>query len=226
MLLAAIGDIHGEREKLAKLLRKIPSDARLILLGDYVDRGPDIAGTLDDLIELKARKPDTVFIRGNHDQMMLDAGDFFDPDLESDLSYDQVTNWFGWGGSETIHSYAGTKPWFRRVPDAHWEFLEDTELEHREEGFAFVHAGFLPPGAYWKPIVSWHLDPRLWIRDPFLDSPHDFGARVIFGHTVQRYGPLVQPNKIGIDTGAVYGGALTAVLLDTDAPQRVEFFQA
>lgn len=226
MLLAAIGDIHGEREKLERLLRKVPAEARLVLLGDYVDRGPDSAGTLDDLITLRERRPNTVFIRGNHDEMMLDAGDFFDPDLASDLSYDQVSNWFAWGGSETVRSYAGTKPWFKQVPDAHWEFLQDTKLEYREGPFIFVHAGLVPPGAYWEPIVSWHLEPRLWIREPFLGSDHDFGARVIFGHTVQKYGPLVRPNKIGIDTGAVFGGALTAALLDTERPEWVEFLRA
>lgn len=226
MLLAAIGDVHGEREKLRNLLRKLPAEARIVFLGDYVDRGPNSAGTLDDLIGLRERRPDTVFLRGNHDQMMLDAGDFFDPDLNSHLAFDQVTNWFGWGGSETVRSYEGDGPWFRRVPDAHWEFLEDTEIEFREGPFIFVHAGLLPPGVYWRPIVSWHPDPRLWIREPFLDSPHDFGGRVIFGHTVQTYGPLVHPNKIGIDTGAVFGGALTAAILDTERPEWVEFLQA
>ncbi|MGV3618110.1 MAG: metallophosphoesterase family protein [Fimbriimonas sp.] len=228
MLLAAIGDIHGERWKLEGLLRKLPEEARLVFLGDYVDRGPDAHGTISDLIALRERRPNTVFLRGNHDQMMLDAGDYFDPDFESDLTFDQVVNWFGWGGTETLRSYQphGEGHWFHRVPEAHWEFLEDTELEYREGPYIFVHAGLLPPGVRWEPDVSWSLDPRLWIREPFLQSMHDFGARVVFGHTVQRHGPLVRPNKIGIDTGAVFGGPLSAAILDTERPDWVEFVEA
>lgn len=225
MLLAAIGDIHGERRRLARLLRLLPKEAKLVFLGDYIDRGPDSAGTLDDLVNLRHERPETVFLRGNHDHLMLEAGDFFDPDLESERHYEQVTPWFGWGGTETIRSYPGEAPWYRRVPDAHWDFLEDTELEYREGPFVFVHAGLLPPGADWEPTLAWAPEPRLWIRDPFLKSQHDFGARVVFGHTVQPRGPLVEPNKIGIDTGAVFGGPLTAALLDTERPARVEFLQ-
>jgi serine/threonine protein phosphatase 1 len=178
------------------------------------------------LIDIAARRPETVFLRGNHDQMMLDAGDFFDPKRESSLTFDQVPNWFAWGGAETTRSYPGEGPWYRRVPEAHWAFLDDTRLEYREGPFLFVHAGILPPGAAWEPIVGWHLDPRLWIREPFLSSRHDLGARVVFGHTVQRGGPLLMPNKIGIDTGAVYGGPLTAALLDPERPDWVEFVHA
>lgn len=221
MLLAAIGDVHGERRKLEALLSKLPSEARLIFVGDYVDRGPDSAGTLEDLIALQAGRPDTVFLRGNHDQMMLDVRDFCDPFLRSPHALDLIATWFTWGGSETMRSYAGPPPWYRRVPDAHWKFLEATLLEFREGPFLFVHAGLLPPG------VTWDMegDPRLSIREPFVESSHDFGARVVFGHTVQQGGPLVQANKIGIDTGAVFGGPLTAAILDTDRPEWIEFVQ-
>lgn len=224
----AIGDIHGEKWKLRNLLSKLPrtTSDRLVFLGDYVDRGPDVAGTLDLLLEIRADHPDTVFLRGNHDQAMLDARDYFDPDRTSAKSLAGVQEWFAWGGAETILSYPGTGPWFHRVPEAHWAFLLATEFEFTAEPFRFVHAGFIPPGQFWNPPLGWSADPRLMIREPFLSSTADFGGRVIFGHTVQRRGPLIQPNKIGIDTGAVYGGRLTAAVLDPEHPDRVEFVQS
>lgn len=226
MLLAAIGDLHGARGKLAALLPKLPTEAKLIFLGDYVDRGPDSAGVLDDLVALRAERPDAVFLRGNHDQMMLDARDFCDPFLRSPYTLDLIANWFAWGGGETMRSYPGEGRWFRRVPHAHWAFLEDTLFELREGPFLFVHAGLLPREIPWQPGVPWATDPRLWVREPFLNSDADLGGRVIFGHTVQTDGPLVQPNKIGIDTGAVFGGPLTAALLDAGRPEWVEFIQS
>lgn len=225
MLLAAIGDVHGERGKLANLLPKLPSEAKWVFLGDYVDRGPDSAGTLTDLVELKAERPDTVFLRGNHDQFMLDARDFCSPFLRSPYSLDLISTWFTNGGADTMRSYAGPPPWYQRVPDSHWTFLESTALEYREAPFVFVHAGLLPSGYEWSPEAPWATDPRLWIRSPFLESEEDFGGRVVFGHTPQLEGPLIQPNKIGIDTGAPFGGPLTAALLDTGRPQWVEFVQ-
>ena len=225
MLLAAIGDIHGARSKLNALLPRLPSSARWVFLGDYVDRGPDSAGVLADLIAIRSSRPETVFLRGNHDQMMLDARNFCDPFLRSGHTLDLIATWFAWGGAETMRSYPGPPPWYRRVSDDHWAFLEATVPEYREGPFIFVHAGLSPPDFVWEPPVPWALDARLSIREPFLESAHDFGGQVVFGHSVQTSGPLVQPNKIGIDTGAVFGGALTAVLLNTERPEWIEFVQ-
>jgi serine/threonine protein phosphatase 1 len=219
--IAAIGDLHGEKWKLMALLKALPEVDQLVFLGDYVDRGPDVCGTLDELIRLQNERPETVFLRGNHEQLMLDARAYFDPGSTEVVDAELVANWFGWGGFETVQSYTGRgDPWFRRVPDAHWRFLEATRLEHRAGPYIFVHAGLPPPG---------HRDrsgrePRLWIREAFLESDADFGGIVVFGHTpVNR--PFVGQSKIGIDTGAVFGGRLTAALLDPDAPAKVSFIQ-
>ena len=72
----------------------------------------------------------------------------------------------------------------------------------------FVHAGFRPE----VEIEKQDIDDLLWIRDPFVSSEYDFGKRVIFGHT-SFSAPLIMPNKIGLDTGAVFGNRLTCLKL-------------
>jgi len=75
MRLIAIGDIHGHFDKLTRLLDQVtptPED-RLVFLGDYIDRGPASKGVVDYLMELSREFPLTVFLRGNHEQMMLDC---------------------------------------------------------------------------------------------------------------------------------------------------------
>jgi len=221
-MIYAIGDIHGELSKLVGLLKKIEaaglSEAdRLIFIGDYIDRGPDTPGVLDMMIKIKGYKPDTVFLRGNHDQAMLDARDLFDPRRSSTRDKKDIVWWQECGGKETVSSYKGAGPWYDRIPDAHWEFLSETSMEHREGSYIFVHAGLVPPGVEWEEPE----DPRLWIREVFIGSKHNFGGVVVFGHTPQDlFLPVVMDNKIGIDTGAAYGGPLTAVVLDPKKPYK------
>jgi serine/threonine protein phosphatase 1 len=195
-------------------------------MGDYVDRGSGTPEVVRTLIEFAARRPNTIFLRGNHEQMMLDARYCFDPSwrgrLIEPVPIENAIVWFGQGGSATLESYgagpAGENPrWWERIPEQHWAFLEDTQMEFVQGRFHFVHAGLVPPGKKWKPEMP-GLDPRLWIRSTFLKYKRDFGGRtVVFGHTPQLSGkPLVQRNKIGIDTAAAYGGPLTAAVLSQE----------
>lgn len=230
-MLVAIGDIHGESWKLHRLLQKLDElplsdDDRLVLLGDYVDRGPEVPLTLDMLIDLKERRPNTIFLRGNHDQTLLDVRELYHPDPERPLSYtrEDVGWWFSYGGGATIAAYSkyGPGEWVDNVPEAHWEFLKSTEIEYREGGYIFVHAGLLPPRYRWYE----RQDARLWVRDWFIESNHNFGGVVVFGHTITPdFKPRVEPNKIGIDTGVARGGPLTAALLEPFHPERVRFVQ-
>jgi len=223
-LIYAIGDIHGELDKLERLLAKIeaviaPED-RLVFLGDYVDRGPDVRGVIDLLLEIREQRPNTVFLRGNHEQLMIHCRELFRSGRALS-DFDAAAAWFSIGGAETLASYAhrDVSKWYERVPEAHWAFIESTILEFRAEPYLFVHAGIVPPGQRWTEDD----DPRLWIREPFLSSMADFGAIVVFGHTPLRAGrPLVMPNKIGIDTGAAYGRPLTAVILEPGVPYEPE----
>jgi serine/threonine protein phosphatase 1 len=221
-MIYAIGDIHGEYEKLKALLAALTDagmadEDTLVFVGDYIDRGPDTRAVLDCLINLKATRPRTVFLRGNHEQMMLDARERYDPDFDgrnSARNNESGRFWMSEGGIQTIRSYGDMKTghWSERVPDEHWAFMLDTDLEYEEGGYLFVHAGILPEGKQWV-FADFDTDPRLWIRSEFHVSQSDFGGRVvIFGHTPSRDGqPVVSWNKVGIDTGVAYGGPLTAV---------------
>jgi len=219
-MLYAIGDVHGELRKLHRLLQDIEQEGlrdedRIVFVGDYVDRGHDIPGTLEFLIRFKQQRPNTVFLRGNHDQAMMDARDIYCPGRQTEKTHEDVMWWFSYGAKETLAAYGGGRRWYERVPETHWDFLASTEFEFRAAPYIFVHAGLVPPGKKWLEPV----DPRLWIRDPFIDSKADFGGIVVFGHTPQDLCiPIVMPNKVGIDTGAAYGGPLTALVIDLAKP--------
>jgi serine/threonine protein phosphatase 1 len=198
----AIGDIHGCYEQLMALMSKIPIDfARdtLVFMGDYIDRGPQSAEVVDYLVKLKKRMPGVVFLKGNHEDMLekyLDGTDRFTYLLN--------------GGQQTLDSYLNKqdKPDSHPIPPEHLEFFKSLRLFYETEDYIFVHAGLRPRIA----LDSQETDDLLWIRDKFLYTRFDFGKPVIFGHTPLGK-PLVESNKVGIDTGAVYGNTLTCVQL-------------
>jgi serine/threonine protein phosphatase 1 len=164
---------------------------QLVFLGDYVDRGPDSAGVIDDLLALRDRLPETVFLRGNHEEMLLDVLAGHDPSIF-------LFN----GGDQTIASYQAQGSW--PPPVAHQDFMQNLRIIFETEQFIFVHAG-LRPGI---PVTEQQTDALLWIRNEFLHSDYDWGKPVVFGHTPHRE-PLLETNRIGLDTGCVYGGHLT-----------------
>jgi len=218
MLTYAIGDIHGRLDKLEELLALLPlrDDDQLVFLGDYVDRGPDARGVIDRLIRLAAERP-TVFLMGNHESMFLDFLGWQGPHyFGSDVF---VAN----GGAETLLSYdyfeqAEPRPKSFRLPPEHEAFFRSLRMHHTEGAYLFVHAGLGRALAR-----SDHLDQALrraraeellWDRST-MDLPHRLDVTIVYGHTPRadfgvRWNP---PYSIGIDTGAVYGGPLTAIRL-------------
>ena len=201
----AIGDIHGCLEKLDDLITKInPGQGDLIIfLGDYIDRSANPKSVVDFLIEFSANV-ECIFLRGNHEDMFLEF-------LEFGTS---KTMFFANGGLKTIDSYVYPEPFSSRVqvahalPETHRDFYAGLKWCYEDERYIYVHAGI-------KPDVAMHLQDRrdlIWIRDEFIFSPTGLEKKVIFGHTpFARH--FLRPDKIGVDTGAVYGGCLTAVQL-------------
>ncbi|HEY3848601.1 MAG TPA: metallophosphoesterase [Acetobacteraceae bacterium] len=210
----AIGDIHGCDAQLARLheiiaedLARRPVDTAVLLhIGDYVDRGADTAGVL---ARLAAGSPvdsiPTVNLLGNHDDTMLNA-------LSGDRA--AATDWLFAGGRPALQSY-GIDPdspresWPARMPPEHLEFLRRLSLCHQEGGYFFVHAGVRPGIA----LDQQTREDMLRIRQPFLYTERDLGAVVVHGHTPVKV-PVVQHNRVAIDTGAVFGGVLTCVVLE------------
>jgi serine/threonine protein phosphatase 1 len=217
----AIGDIHGCIEQLAALHEAIADDLQarpvaeplLIHLGDYVDRGPDSAAVV---ALLAAGAPihglRTINLMGNHEHMMLDA--------VASGKAEAAELWLSNGGADTLFSWgvprlARPADWAGQFPLAHLLFLRDLVLTHREGPYLFVHAG-VRPGVRLSEQARQDL---LWIREPFLSAKGDLagepGMVVVHGHTPVRE-PVVRPNRIGIDTGAVMGGVLTCVVLEDE----------
>lgn len=199
-----IGDIHGCCEALRELLAAVEDRAdSFVFLGDYIDRGPDSKGVVDCILEFRRQHPQTITLMGNHEQILLDYLNGYD---------DAV--FLSTGGQETLASY-GISPEHSPdqvellLPAAHLDFFRNLPLFWEDPHGIYVHAG-LAPGLHLSRQTAACC---LWIRDEFIRSRSRFDNKiVVFGHTVFKK-PLVQRNKIGIDTGAVYGGKLTALLL-------------
>jgi serine/threonine protein phosphatase 1 len=196
----AIGDIHGCYKALIALLGEVrpqPED-QLVFLGDYVDRGPDSRGVVE-LLAGQRKRDHTVFLRGNHEEMMLDARS--DP-LEADL-------WTRNDGLQTLVSYGveGRADWGTVIPQAHWEFVEQTLPAFETAENIFVHA-CLDPQLDLKDQPKWLLYWEFFDRI----QPHKSGKKIISGHSAQRSGRIKDVGFAAcIDTGAVYGGWLTCL---------------
>jgi serine/threonine protein phosphatase 1 len=219
----AIGDVHGCIDRLVALHEAIAEDmaerpcaeTTLVHLGDYVDRGTDSAQVVDWLLSgppVPATR--VVNLMGNHEQMMLAAIGGTDKEAAS--------HWLNNGGADSLMSWgiARSVPpteWAALIPPQHLTFLRGLQFRYLNAPYLFTHAGIRPG----TPLHEQTEQDMLWIREPFLSSRADHGVVVVHGHTPKR-DPIVQRNRIAIDTGAVLGGALTCVVLEED---RIGFIQ-
>ena len=217
----AIGDIHGHIDLLRRAHDLIAADGggTVVHLGDLVDRGPDSRGVVEYLrAGLAAGRP-WVVLKGNHDRMFtrfMNDPKQPEPGLRSDLSWLHP----GLGGGATLASYgvrnAVDRPVMRVhadavqvVPPDHRAFLSALPVLHRTDDAVFVHAGIRPGVALDRQVET----DLVWIRAGFLDDPRDHGTLIVHGHTALD-APTHYGNRLNIDSGAAYGGPLTAVVLE------------
>lgn len=223
----AIGDVHGQADKLRAAHRLIRADrartgddaAPVVHLGDLVDRGPASAEVVDYLRRGPVSGGPWVTLKGNHDFMFtlfLDDPGAHDPGLRPGLDWLDPRL----GGAATLESYgiteAGARPRaevhaeaLSRVPRAHRDWIAGLPLILRRGAAVLVHAGVRPD----VPLDAQADTDLMWIRRPFLDHAGDFGALVLHGHTpverVTHFG-----NRVALDTGAGYGGPVSVVVIE------------
>lgn len=219
MRIFAIGDIHGERERLERLLDALPrgEDAVTVFLGDALDRGPDVAGTVRRLLAEHDAAPErTVLLWGNHED--LAASHLGHPDAPRAFDYDPGV-WLRNGARETMGSYgqAALRGIPTPCPAELARYFGLLRLFWRDDaGTLFVHAGIAP----WEEPETAGAATLLWSRD-HLRADQPPGRRVVHGHTPT---PRVDVGvgRVGIDTGAVYGGPLTALQLPEGVAWQVD----
>ena len=226
-LVYAVGDIHGRLDLLQRMIAVITADSiqtktrerpLVVFLGDYIDRGAESRGVIDQIIDLRSQARFEVrCLKGNHEQALLQFLD--DPGFGP--------SWVGHGGGPSLMSYGIAPPQMRSdeegweatriafgaaLPPHHLDFFQGLELCLVVGDYLFVHAG-VRPGV---PLEHQAEQDLLWIRGDFLNDPNGFEKMVVHGHTpVDR--PYIGRSRIAVDTGAYATGLLTAArLIDRD----------
>ena len=221
----AIGDVHGRADLLEQTFTRIdshiaahPVDRPIqVLVGDYIDRGPNSRQVLDRLIA-RARSSKMVLLKGNHETFVLE---FLGNPSKLQL-------WSQMGGLETLMSY-GVTPSLNAdsqtqrelaialqaaLPKSHLNLLKGLRSSFSCGGFFFVHAG-IKPGI---PLAEQREEDLLWIRDDFLLHEGTFAKIIVHGHTPVR-AVEIRPNRINIDTGAYATGKLSCIAIERDAAE-------
>ena len=202
-----IGDVHGCYKELKELMTILETEGaydrnidKLVFLGDYIDRGTDSRLVIKFIRELQEKNDNVIALMGNHEDMLLD------------YLKNINDNWTFNGYTSTMESYKGFEKQFKK--DVQW--IRTLPIYHEDEHFIYVHAGIDP----YKPMEEQDEFNMLWVREPFIYSGKEYHKRVIFGHTptvtlTEEFKPFrTFTGNIGIDTACVYGGALTALIIE------------
>ncbi|CUH74787.1 metallophosphoesterase family protein [Tropicibacter naphthalenivorans] len=241
MTFYAVGDIHGHLTQLDRVLDLIEADrgaeARVVFLGDYVDRGPDSRGVIERFLQGLDAGRDWVFLKGNHDRMFerfledgetSDAhilsgklwlherlggpdtlGSYFDADgLLASLGGGKMTD-YGMEPAPEAVLQALVAAAQEAIPQRHKDFLGQAKLYHEEDGYILVHAG-IRPGV---PLGMQDPEDLMWIREPFLSDTRSYGAMIVHGHTALD-APERTINRINLDSGAGYGRPATVAVFE------------
>ena len=213
LLTYAIGDVHGHVDKLRKLIERCREHAdsrpmRIVLIGDYIDRGPDSNGVIGELSGLQRSRPfEVICLRGNHESDMLACAHGGDP-----------SQWLSNGGLQTLASYGITRA--KDIPRAHLDWAATLPLTYDDGRRLFVHAGINPD----LPLDAQKDVDLLWIREPFLSYRGQYGRLIVHGHTpTSSRKPDNRRNRVNVDTAAGYGGPLTAAVFSEASTPPIEF---
>ena len=234
MNIFSIGDIHGCLKQLISLQKKIinsedfkKDNDLLIYLGDYIDRGPHTKIVINQIIKLQNENIKSIFLMGNHEQVMID------------FLFNKINNlryWLSLGADQTFRSYDievaefikdgfGDKKieklrnvFLNQLTEKHIHFLKNLKLSYTLGKYLFVHAGVNPE----KSILEQNKEDFLWSRsDKFFDKNFKFEKIVVHGHTPEK--EVVNfPYRINIDTGCFFSGKLSSVYLN-DQDNKREF---
>lgn len=226
----AVGDIHGHRKTLDALLEILGESVRmkeyrLVFLGDYVDRGPDVRGTIDRLLEIRSHSPDSVFLMGNHEYALIRACGL--GGVPVDVGFRERWPW-NYNGVSTLLSYEAEarEELAEKMPKEHQDFLVNLPWFFETERYFFVHAGLWNAPIDEQRFIlekrpmnlkrpSWLYEQSLaTISNPFWDK------KVVSGHVIQDR-VRITPYHILVDTGAYYDNALSAVILPAETPVSV-----
>jgi serine/threonine protein phosphatase 1 len=209
----AVGDVHGCLDKLHRLIaacevRTGALPARYVFVGDYVDRGPQSRDVIEFLRRRQAARPGTIVcLRGNHEQMAIDAH-------ADDRAMPQ---WLANSGASTLRNYEDG-----RISDEHLAWLAALPFCHDDGLRFFVHAGI----DLTVPLNKQEPEVMLWMREPFLTycDEIDCGRFIVHGHTPLPAGrPDLRRRRVNLDTAAVMGGPLTAAVFDDTQAQPQGF---
>ena len=195
----AIGDIHGCRSTFQALLEQLPLQPgdTLILLGDLIDRGPDSKGVIDFVFDLREKGHTVVCLRGNHEQLLLDAL----------LDKDDQEIWLFNGGRQTLESFGASSP--QDIPKKYLDFFLSMPYWYETGQYLCVHGGldFSRPDPLKRP------DTLLWMRGWHKEIDYEWlGNRIVLhGHTpteleyIQEQHKLISKQQyLNLDNGCVY----------------------
>lgn len=220
----AIGDLHGRFDLLCKAIDMIEADAgdepaRLIVLGDFVDRGPQSRNIIDLLMSGPQRANwEWIVIQGNHEAMMLQC-----------LTNPAILRWWiGNGGGETLKSYGysdGDSLLPLRIPADHLAWLSGLPIYHEDEHRIYVHAGvpFDQQLSDAKPdTLQWMLyagyDAGGDSAEILPDEQHISGKHIVHGHEQSASHPLRKAHRTNLDAFAWATGHSAIGVWNDEAP--------
>jgi serine/threonine protein phosphatase 1 len=232
MNIYAIGDIHGCSKQLISLQEKILNHSSfkkdsdlLVYLGDYIDRGSHSKEVINQVIKLKKENIKSIFLMGNHEQMMID------------FLFNEINNlryWLNLGADQTFRSYDievaefikdgfGSEKirnlrieLYKKIPLTHKNFLKNLKLSYTVGNYLFVHAGINPK----KSLSEQNQIDFLWSRsDQFFHKNFQYEKIVIHGHTPEKK-VINFSYRINIDTGCFFSKKLSSVCVNSENEKR------